>query len=82
MGPQWFVLAGNFVNTLSGSSSCVEIIQLDICQRPVYETYCSCMLPKGLIVREPNATAKLLVCAQDEEFVLSEILPTMGKVRS
>ena len=58
----------------------MEIKQLHVHTGPISVPCSRHVLPKGLIVRQPDLTGKVLVSAKDEQLVLHQILPLMQEM--
>ena len=58
----------------------VEIEQLGIYGRPVRQVRHGSMFAEGPIIRQPDPTGELAMCAENQMLVLQQIPPPLRKV--
>lgn len=58
----------------------MKIEELRVHDGPIRKSRGRRVFPEGLIIRQPDSTAKLPVCTEDKKLVLEQILPPMRVV--
>jgi len=58
----------------------VEIKQRNIYGRPVRQIRCDSIFAEGLVIRQPEPTGELAMCAENQKLVLQQIPPPLREL--